>query len=133
MDLYRRIAAVRTAEDSGELLDELMDRYGDPPKSVLALLDVALLRAAAQDAGVTDLTQKGDVLRLAIGEFQPEALAAVCALPKYRQLLTLKAGETPALVLRLRPKADVLETAMTLVEELRFAAGDTKEKETHHV
>ena len=95
MDLYRRIAAIRTPEDSGEILDELMDRYGDPPKPVLALLDVALLRASAQAAGVTDLSQKGDRLRLELGVFRPEALAAVCALPKYRQLLTLSAGDIP--------------------------------------
>ncbi|MET0017498.1 transcription-repair coupling factor [Oscillibacter sp.] len=133
MDLYRRIAAIRIPEDSSEILDELMDRYGDPPKPVLALLDVALLRAAAQAAGVTDLSQKGDRLRLELGVFRPEALAAVCALPKYRQLLTLSAGDIPMLTLRLRPGADVLETAAVLVEDLRLAADDTKEKENSHV
>ena len=133
MDLYRRIAAIRTPEDSGEILDELMDRYGDPPKPVLALLDVALLRAAAQAAGITDLSQKGDRLRLELGRFFPEALAAVCALPKYRRLLTLSAGDIPMLTLQLRPGADVLETATALVEDLRLASDDTKEKENGHV
>lgn len=133
MDLYRRIAAIRTPEDSGELLDELMDRYGDPPRPVLALLDVALLRASAQAAGVSDLSQKGDRLRLTLGAFHPGALAAVCALPKYRRLLTLSAGEVPALTLQLRPGADVLETASALVEDLRLAAQDTKEEENGHV
>jgi len=133
MDLYRRIAAIRTQEDSGEILDELMDRYGDPPKAVLALLDVALLRSAAREAGVTDITQKGEKLRLQLGIFRPEALAAVCGLPKYRQVLTLSAGEQPALTLRLRPKSDVLETAAALVDDLRLANADTKEKENRHV
>ena len=44
MDLYRRIAAIRTDEDASDLLDEMLDRYGEAPKSVLALLDVALPR-----------------------------------------------------------------------------------------
>ncbi len=51
MDLYRRIAAIRSREDADDLMDELLDRYGDAPKSVLALLDVALLRAAAAKVG----------------------------------------------------------------------------------
>ena len=42
MDIYRRIAALRTAEQSQELLDELIDRYGEPPQPVLKLMDVAL-------------------------------------------------------------------------------------------
>ena len=122
MDLYRRIAAIRTNEDSADVLDELIDRYGEPPKSVLALLDVALLRAAAVRAGVSDITQKGDRLKLTLGAFHPEALASVCALPKYRHALTLSGTGTPALTLKLSPGADVLETALTLAEDLRFAA-----------
>ena len=41
MDLYRRIAAIRTNDDASDLMDEMIDRYGEPPKPVLALLDVA--------------------------------------------------------------------------------------------
>ncbi len=51
MDLYRRIAAIRTNDDASDLMDEMIDRYGEPPKPVLALLDVALLRSAAAKAG----------------------------------------------------------------------------------
>lgn len=121
MDLYRRIAAVRTPEDSEDLLDEMMDRYGEPPKSVLALLDVALLRTAAMTAGVSDISQKGEKLVLKLAVFRPEGLAAVCGLPKYRRVLTLSAGEDPALTLRLSPGQNVLDTAMALVEDLRLA------------
>lgn len=124
MDLYRRIAAIRTDEDASDLLDEMLDRYGEAPQSVLALLDVALLRSAAAKAGVSDISQKGDVLKLTLGIFRPEALVAVCALNKYKGRLTIAAGEVPALTFKLPPKADVLETARTLVEDLKLAAGD---------
>ena len=122
MDLYRRIAAIRTDEDASDLLDEMLDRYGEAPKSVLALLDVALLRSAAARAGVSDISQKGSVLRLQLGIFRPEALVSVCGLSKYRQRLTLAAGEAPALSLKLKPGEDVLEAARTLVEDLKLAA-----------
>ena len=59
MDIYRRIAALRTAEQSQELLDELIDRYGEPPQPVLKLMDVALLRAEAVQIGVSDISQRG--------------------------------------------------------------------------
>ena len=121
MDLYRRIAAIRTNEDASDLLDEMLDRYGEAPKSVLALLDVALLRAAAAKAGVSDISQKGSALKLQLALFRPEALVAVCGMPKYRQRLTLSAGDSPSLTLRLKPGADVLESATELVEDLRLA------------
>ncbi len=121
MDLYRRIAAIRTNEDASDLLDEMLDRYGDAPKSVMALLDVALLRAAAAKAGVSDISQKKDVLRFQLARFQPEALVSVCGLGKYKYRLTLAAGESPALSLKLKPAEDVLEAALALVEDLKLA------------
>ena len=125
MDLYRRIAAIRTDDDASDLLDEMLDRYGEAPKSVLALLDVALLRAAAAKAGVSDISQKGSLLKLQLAVFRPEALVSVCGLPKYRQRLTLAAGETPAITLKLKPGADVLESATELVEDLKLASEET--------
>ncbi len=126
MDLYRRIAAIRTEEDAGDLLDELLDRYGEPPKSVYALLDVAMLRSNAVRAGVSDISQRGDKLKFTFSGFDPEAVVSVCSSPKYRRRLTLAAGEIPALTLALNGKEAVLETALTLVEDLRLAAEKTQ-------
>ena len=123
MDLYRRIAAIRTQEDASDLLDELMDRYGDPPKPVYALLDVAMLRASASQAGISDISQRGDKLRFVIADFDPQAVLSVCGAAKYRQRLAVSAGEVPALTLTLGPKQPVLETALGLVEDLKLARG----------
>ena len=120
MDVYRRIAALRTQEESRDLLDELMDRYGDPPKSVLALLDVALLRTAASEVGVCDVTQRGDTLTLSFGaEFPVEAVMRVCTAPKNKRRLTLRAGTEPKLALRLKSGEDVVQSALDLIEDLR--------------
>ena len=128
MDLYRRIAAIRSQEDASDLLDELMDRYGDPPRSVYALLDVALLRSAAAKAGISEIVQRGDKLKFTIACFSVQAIAKVCASPKYRHRLQLAAGEVPCLTLALRPKDPVLETALGLVEDLKLAVEEAPEE-----
>lgn len=58
MDLYRRMAAIRNRADADDLLDEIVDRYGEPPKGVLNLVDVALLRAMAKQQHICDIRQK---------------------------------------------------------------------------
>ena len=119
MDLYRRIAAIRTAEDSDELLDEMMDRFGDPPRAVLALLDVALLRAAAAAEGICDITQRGtQVVFTFTDAVDVPSVMAVCSQSLWRPRLLLSAGDTPKLTLRLQPKEDALERAAKLVEDL---------------
>ena len=121
MDLYRRIAALRTAEDESELTDELLDRYGDVPGPVAALLQVALLRAAAMAAGVTDITQRG---RQLVFSFDPHmdaaSLLAVCTMAGYRSRAQLSAGAAPKLTLYMQPKEEALAAAGGLVEALRL-------------
>ena len=121
MDLYRRIAAIRTQEDRNDVLDEMIDRYGDPPKAVQLLLEVALLRSAAADFGITDMTQKGNEITFT---FAPQAdvpaIAAVCGMARYREKLRLRAGDKAKLIYYLPAKQDVLSAAGELVEELRL-------------
>ena len=97
MDLYRRIAALRTPADEADLMDELLDRYGDVPQPVTALLNVAMLRAAAMETGITDITQKGRQLLFSFdGRIDPSALLAVCTMASYRSRTQLTAGASRA-------------------------------------
>ncbi len=136
MDIYRRIAHLRTEDDARDVLDELMDRYGDPPKAVLALMDIALLRTQAAAVGVCEITQRGDTVTFAFGAVVPvEALMQLCSMPKNRQRLSLAAGTQAKLQLHLRRGEDILESALTLVNELKInqkaeISAEEKENET---
>ena len=124
MDVYRRIAAVRTREESQDLLDELLDRYGEPPASTIALLDIALLRTAAVSAGIRDISQRGDTITFTFGGEMPvEAVMRLCTLGKNKRRLTLAAGAEPKLSLRLGKDEGPLRAALELVESLAPAEG----------
>ncbi|MEN2519086.1 TRCF domain-containing protein, partial [Acinetobacter baumannii] len=58
IEAYKRIAAIQTPEDAADVLDELIDRYGDPPPSVSSLVSVSLVRVLAASLGVYEVTQK---------------------------------------------------------------------------
>jgi transcription-repair coupling factor (superfamily II helicase) len=62
LDIYRKIAAIETEQDQSDLLDELIDRYGDPPNAIIGLLHVALLRNQAAQLGITEITQRNHTL-----------------------------------------------------------------------
>ena len=62
IDAYRRIAMIQNKADSEDVLDELIDRYGDPPKPVIGLVNVALLRNTASALRITEITQRGENL-----------------------------------------------------------------------
>ena len=116
MDLYRRIAAIRGEEEADELVDELIDRYGEPPRPVNNLISVALLRAAAARCRINDLAQKGDRLIFTLDEFRLEPFSALCAQEKYTKRLLLIPGDTPRFSFRLAKGEDPLRAARQVVE-----------------
>lgn len=60
MDMYRRIAAIRNEEDYQACLDELFDRYGEPPELLMALLAISYLRVQASKLGINLIRPKGE-------------------------------------------------------------------------
>ncbi|MBR4361152.1 MAG: transcription-repair coupling factor [Ruminococcus sp.] len=58
IDLYKKIMHVTNDTDKLDLVDELIDRYGEPPKSVMGLIEVSLLRNKAAHLGITEISQK---------------------------------------------------------------------------
>ena len=118
MDLYRRIARIRTSGDGDDMTDELIDRYGDPPRQVNNLISVALLRGRAAACSITEITQKGGGLAFALDRFQLEAIAALAG--QYPGRMLFSPGDKPVLTLKLKKGEDPLRSAAQVVE--RYAA-----------
>ena len=111
MDIYRRIAMIRSEEEADDLTDELIDRFGDTPSGVNALIHVALLRGEAGKAGIKDIAQKQGYLRFTVDNFDMERVSALYALPEYTGRLRVEAGSAPCLSLRIKNKNRVIDEA----------------------
>jgi len=120
MDLYRRMAAIRTQEDADDLLDEIIDRYGEPPKGVLNLVDVALLRANARKAGICDIKQKSNEVYFTLTALNFEAVTILCADPNYKNRVQLvAAAKVPTLRLRLGTGVDSLKQCKSFINKFQ--------------
>ncbi len=123
MDLYRRIANIRSEEEADDLTDELIDRYGDPPRQVNNLIAVALMRALAAQNGISEITQKGSTLNFLLDHFDLRRVSELCAGEKYQGRVVFSAGEKPYLALRLKKGEDALRWGTKLVEDYAKTAG----------
>ena len=68
LDMYKRIAAIVTVEGAEEMLEELIDRFGEPPKSVQNLLTIARLKAVAHSVYIKEIVQREDLLKILMYE-----------------------------------------------------------------
>ncbi len=120
MDLYRRMAAIRSQEDADDLLDEIVDRYGEPPKGVLNLIDIALLRARAREAGVKDIRQKAADVLFTLTNLNFDAVGALCSDGDYKTRVTFLANaKEPTLRLKLSAGVDSLKQSRIFIDRYR--------------
>lgn len=68
LDIYKRIAGIENDQEYEEMIDELMDRFGEPPRSVQNLLAIANIKASAHKAYLTEIKQRGTEFQMTIFE-----------------------------------------------------------------
>ncbi len=91
--IYRRIADVRTEEDAADVLDELIDRFGEPPESVRGLIQVSLLRNIAAGLDIYEIGQREENILLYCSLIDRQRVAVLAANMRGRILVSASAKQ----------------------------------------
>ncbi len=130
MGLYKKIAAIETPADRDDILDEMIDRYGDLPKQTETLLTVALVRAAAKRCRITSVVEDDTDVRIYPDKFDVGLWSDLAF--EYKGRLRIIMTDPPGVRFRKQPKEDLPKTLYALFcryEQLaKEAAGSDEEK-----
>ncbi len=121
LDIYKRIAGIETQQDYDDMLEELLDRFGEPGKAVLNLLAIAKLKAIAHQGYVTEIKQTGKTVRFTLYEkarLNTEGFPAL--MQKYRRGLQFKNEQEPKFILE--PQGSLILALTEFAEELKSMA-----------
>lgn len=125
LGMYRRIADIRTPDDALDVTDELIDRFGEPPKSVKGLIDIALIRNRSAALGIVSIEQQESFLRIYPAQINPAHIAALSA--ALGRLFRVNAGAKPFYEIRMvgsiKPY-DVMEGAVSAMEKSQINKQD---------
>ncbi len=122
IDAYRKIASIQNSEDSGDVLDELTDRYGEPPLAVMGLINIALMRNTASNLGITEITQRGDWLYFYIKSPTIEQITNLRQ--AYRQRVDFEDVKKPHIRVRLLQKPNRQKSSELMKEVLDIMSGN---------
>ena len=119
LDVYKRIAEIETEPERDDMVDELIDRFGEPPQSVCNLLEIALLKAKAHDAYITAIVEKANQIRIMMF---PQAKVATDKIPDllaaYQGKLRFVPETTPYFVYQ-QKEEPLLRQLSELVNEMQ--------------
>ncbi|HIX14224.1 MAG TPA: transcription-repair coupling factor [Candidatus Hungatella pullicola] len=119
LDVYKRISSIENEEESMDMQDELIDRFGEIPKTVDNLVRVARLRALAHQAFVTEVKINRQEIRLVMyrnAKLKTEGIPDLIA--RYKGDLKFQMGEEPTFYMVSRKKNSSTEEMMGLAEAL---------------
>lgn len=123
LDIYKRIASLENEEECDEMLEELIDRFGEPPRSVTNLLAVAQIKALAASVFVTEISQKGDTIKLVLferAEINPANIPKL--LEKYRNTLKFTVDTNPYFVytpVKTKEKPDTISVVKNILNDIK--------------
>ena len=119
LDVYKRIAEIETEPERDDMVDELIDRFGEPPQSVCNLLEIALLKAKAHDAYITAIVERANQIRITMF---PQAKVATDKIPDllaaYQGKLRFVPETTPYFVYQ-QKEEPLLRQLSELVNEMQ--------------
>jgi transcription-repair coupling factor (superfamily II helicase) len=107
IDIYRRIADIRSSEDCKDVENELVDRFGKIPPAVNGLIEIALVRNIAYSLGVYEIRQNETALLLYIKDIKSEGTSKIIKTMPGQAMLN--AGSKPYIAIRYPKGMAILE------------------------
>ncbi len=135
VEMYKKIASIRDRDSRDDLIEELIDRFGDPNKPVMNLIEVAQLKAYCSRLGIDYVALKGDELHMRFAmAAEIDLIRVLTAVRAFPQVLTVRGGNPPAIIYfeRHRDAETLLRGAVKVMEEVvaRFEAeGEAEDSE----
>ena len=126
LDIYKRIALIETEEEMDDMMEELIDRFGDIPKKVQKLIMIARLKAFAHSVYVTSIEQKGQSLKITMYERAKVRAEEIPKLLERRKGELIFKNDTPPYFLyeqkkrnRKEKDPDILEVVKNLLNDIK--------------
>jgi len=114
MEMYRKIARIQREDDFSDMLDELCDRFGEPPRAAMNLCRIALVRGLGITAGMKKIEERERELVLTAPA--PDLSAVRKLAEKHPGAIRMTLGQMPAITVK-KPKgaqvADFLSDLLT--------------------
>ncbi len=120
IESYKKIAAIASQEDYMDIQDELVDRYGDLPKPVTNLVEIAFIKSLAHEMGMLSVEEKQGKVRFEIKQDAPLNPAGIPELiAKHSPYLQFKVSEMPVFILTVKDDKQVLSNVKNILQDVK--------------
>lgn len=127
IDMYKKISVIDSEEEKAEMIDELIDRFGEPPKSVLNLTEIALIKSMATALGIAEISAKENVIQFKFDQkaADPSLIVGIAAAAP-KQITVPHSTKIPTVIYRPKEKLKVIDNIKFILHEMFSLKNDEK-------
>ena len=119
IDMYKKISVIDSEEEKAEMIDELIDRFGEPPKSVMNLTEIALIKSMATELGIAEVSVKENVIQFKFAQNAADPSLIVGLASKLPKQITIPhSTQTPTVIYRPKDKIKVIDNIKFILHEM---------------
>ena len=112
--MYKKISLIAEPEDMQDVLDEFIDRFGEPPREVMRLLKVSLIRALSARCGIRRIELRGGLLNFTADKLELSVWSELFG--KYKTL-SFRSGGSTSIVAKVHSADDAIELSKCVVTD----------------
>ena len=112
IELYKKIAMIKTKDDYDDLMDELIDRFGTPPQPVIDLLNVSFSRNLAIKNNIKEISQKNDDIYIHQNDLDMDLAEKLSS--KYQDRLVINLNSQPYIKIKINKS----ENSLTIIKDI---------------
>ena len=118
IDIYKKIAAISSEEDITEIIDELIDRFSDPPVSVINLVNIAYIKYLANSAGIVDLSVKNTKVTMKFDQTAITPEICVELIKEFPHNISVSTSKIPTVIYSQKERKNVFENIKFLLHTI---------------
>jgi len=122
LDMYKRIANICDEEDVSDVLDEFIDRFGEPPKAVTGLIDIALIRNLAKSCDIYEISQKNSTFLMYVKAIDMKRVSGLVNM--YKGRVMLNAGSKPYVSVKCSAKMSATDDLTDILKSFSTIESD---------
>ncbi len=116
LEIYKKISLITDEKSMYDVYDEIEDRFGDIPKAVRNLLDIAILKATANKIGITSITDRQNVITIVFKENANADIEKIMELIKKDRNIKFNTTGSPSLVIKNKMNAEEITKLIDKLE-----------------
>ncbi len=120
VEIYKKIMALNSEDEVSDLIDELVDRFGNPPETVINLIQISRIKLKCRQLGIEKIIQKEDIINCNLNKEQQELDGEKIfnLIEDYPGRIKIRSGKKPVIGLKLKSKESPLEFLEEVIDSL---------------